>query len=555
MPGTGRWSAGGALALVLASGCVGCRTGPGKLIVHVVASLPNGPPLIGATVALQGMSLVAITNASGTATINPIAPGSYVLRTTAAGLCTGTTEVLIPEGTTVEITVSPCVSSVDQVIINNNTSGVDAWTLLDRLRTDGSTTDCANDEIYSSAFLIDLARNALPLSGTPPCASSLTIFSRSAGVFRLDGPPWTVELGDAITTVLPDTRTPLPLRFWITSSDAGTKNIIVNVHLKTMEDLFSDNRVGIVASWSPSDMVTMAEVAPANPTEQNRLKSVIGTTCNSARAIAREPTIYRADALNVYYVDDLTDPSGSTSVYGWYCYQQGVPNILFMWADDDREHMLAHEVGHALGLVEPRDGHAFPVAGYQGLEADHVMGYDTGSHTKLTIGQIFRMSLSRRSWINAPIASGFSSRDLWRLGLGMAVEAPIDCPCDSRNPSPLPCPRITLGIGWPPPAATAPHPACQASGLPATVTLNCGEVSPNFPVVLKDEAGNPVTGGTGYWDLDNPRVASVQPDATTRGAKITALHAGTARVTVYVGGPSASQSINVTVPPSATCLP
>jgi hypothetical protein len=93
------------------------------------------------------------------------------------------------------------------------------------------------------------------------------------------------------------------------------------------------------------------------------------------------------------------------------------------------DNVLAHEMGHALGLVEPWEwsGHADDV---KGMSSDNLMwaGLDDAvahSRYRLSIGQVFRMHFDKRSWLN----------------FGQTA---TDCGCDPY--AVRPCPKMSADV-------------------------------------------------------------------------------------------------------------
>ena len=539
------------------------------LVTHDPVSMA---PLAGARVSIVGGTVSGVTGTAGHVVFPTPGSGHVLVRAGLIGYCTRQVDVtLLSDGRTY-VTIPLC-GQPDHVQIGGNTSGEDAVVLLDALVESGTSTHCRNDLLLLDPSSAPVAGNAVPPgTGSPPCSSTAAIFTSTNGAELLapaGGLGWTAAVGDEVGATLPATKTPLPLRFWISLSPGSTVNagdLIRNIHLKTLADLLLKHRTGIEANWKLSDgtegIKTVLDAAGGNATAATALRAIIGKSCQNARAITLDSRIYEPEALNVYYVDGVVDPEG-TNRYGWYCYEQGVGNILFVEAESqDAPHMLAHELGHALGLLEPWDGHAYEAIGYTVPESQNVMGYGPGDHDVFTLGQVFRMSFSKYSWLNAKRpTSGTSARDAWLTGLGLPLTTPVACPCEPRNPSPLDCPRSLFDLTREPPTTTVvPLAACKTDGLPGSASLSCGEVM-TVTVTFRDEAGNADAGARTYWDSDNTRVATVvlQDDPLTTlqkaVAEIHAWHAGTARITVYGGGPSASQTMALKVPAASGCTP
>lgn len=144
----------------------------------------------------------------------------------------------------------------------------------------------------------------------------------------------------------------------------------------------------------------------------------------------------RRDSLNVVYVDDIVGPAGASTGYsGYSCpFDNQVGAVIFISELERSGPTLAHEMGHALGLMEPAFGHTWGLQGfsYTNLMWTSASDAEKGARATLTLGQAFRMNLDSNSW-------------LVRLGLwtGMArrcdsLRVPGACPLLDRDIRGLP---------------------------------------------------------------------------------------------------------------------
>jgi hypothetical protein len=163
---------------------------------------------------------------------------------------------------------------------------------------------------------------------------------------------------------------------------------------------------------------------------------------------------YEADHINVYVVDAL----GNTAP-GRNCYDENPsgsePNIIFVGGVQYSWRTLAHELGHALGLVNAAPRAAGPLAGSYGpnavyghvdemwldpyLATDNLMYSGTHYIGQVTVGQIYRMHFDKLSWINKDF-------DVAAAGTNGYPRA-----CQNSPVSGGPCPPLTLHPtrGWP----------------------------------------------------------------------------------------------------------
>jgi len=161
--------------------------------------------------------------------------------------------------------------------------------------------------------------------------------------------------------------------------------------------------------------------------------SLLTPHCNSADVISMNPAIYDASKLNVYFVAHYGNIQGLTPANN--CWMKAHPEILFLsWQNANlTDPTLAHELGHALGLIHPKSlgGHTYAISGF---DAYNLMATNTDV-TSATVGQLYAMNFSSDSWINrsgSPLAKPVvrTCQDTWGAGE---------------------CPALTLvQLGWPP---------------------------------------------------------------------------------------------------------
>ena len=161
--------------------------------------------------------------------------------------------------------------------------------------------------------------------------------------------------------------------------------------------------------------------------------SVLTPHCNSSDVISMNPAIYDTSKINVYFVAHYGNIQGLTPANN--CWMKSHPEIAFLsWQNVNlTDPTLAHELGHALGLIHPKSlgGHTYAVAGF---DAYNLMATNTDV-TSATVGQLYAMNFSSDSWINrsgSPLTKPVvrTCQDTWGPGL---------------------CPALTLvQAGWPP---------------------------------------------------------------------------------------------------------
>jgi len=162
-------------------------------------------------------------------------------------------------------------------------------------------------------------------------------------------------------------------------------------------------------------------------------QSELTAHCNSADVISMNPAIYDASKINAYFVADYGNIQGLTPANN--CWMKSHPEILFLsWKNVNlTDPTLAHELGHALGLINPKalGGHTYAVPGF---DAYNLMATNTDV-TSATVGQLYAMNFSSESWINRS---------------GSLFTKPVVRTCQDSWGTGA-CPALTLvEPGWPP---------------------------------------------------------------------------------------------------------
>jgi hypothetical protein len=143
--------------------------------------------------------------------------------------------------------------------------------------------------------------------------------------------------------------------------------------------------------------------------------------------------------LNVYYVNSLDEFRGRTC--GWH--ESRPQDVIYVAWDKHSPTTFIHEVGHALGLTLPGQGHSDIVAGF---DLTNVMtsgenDLDPGGRFRFSVGQVFRMNADSASWLNwAHDALGNPVRG--------AGEPLLACQCGESDPTER-CPRLVDDVARP----------------------------------------------------------------------------------------------------------
>jgi hypothetical protein len=168
-------------------------------------------------------------------------------------------------------------------------------------------------------------------------------------------------------------------------------------------------------------------------------KLMDGLSSGGAMAAMQDPA-----RLNVYFVGYIHgDPDG------WTCYGDKDPNksryVILVSKVVHTPSTLAHEIGHALGLLmratlpdgtpSPDDGDVNELKLDPYLPVDNLMYSGVGDVAQITVGEVYRMHFDKHSW-------------LWH-GVTGSGGYPRQCQADPVVGGP--CPPLTLQPtrGWP----------------------------------------------------------------------------------------------------------
>ena len=536
------------LLLLVVSGC-----DDGSIRVTVRGSDPAGTPVPNATVSLAGTTLSGMTAPDGTVSFDPVAPGEYTVRASSSTVTCPpqerTVSVIAGEA---QVTLWLCADVVETLGAPNEPiiAAVDLHT------NNGASSQCEEDRLFGGIEAIILQVNALPpATATPPCSRGVAILSNSRAFFydnTLSAVAWTAARGDVYSAPLAPGRIRVPVRIFISDAQlteaqrTDVKDLITGIHLPQTHTLFADSfsgfeLVGSEADGGPPEIID-ASTLPGDA------HGAIGSGCGRAAMIKPNPAVYGAGQINVYYVRDVTDPPNAK---GYNCVAEGAPNIIFVDHDQSDAFTLAHEIGHALGLLLPDWGHTDLTGGFYLDGGNHplnVMSDYALAPAYFSVGQVARMNLGTESWLNQPSHADGSSV---RHRQAVFPTLPIISTCGCLETDVLAdCPALVLDI---PRAGTLKPPegtdfACSVTTT-ATQTVGC---SASAAIEAQFWKASGIKGfGDGRFGSLSPDIVTVTLDAQSPGkmtGTITGISPGSAIVRAYGGGAYTAIAVTVTGP-------
>lgn len=270
----------------------------------------------------------------------------------------------------------------------------------------------------------------------PLCIAEVAVFQPGQAMQVLQPVnPWK-DGSDPAIIVGPVVPLPVALNVWVVgkqSMSAATRQELLDqvaADLVHAVQLFDQNRVGITLDYRAIDATRLL-----GPTSNEA--GGLGDGCmdvGGARALGGE--YYKADRLNVYYVETISMPD-EEDLKGYTCFWQEAPNIIYVSWDARSDATLAHELAHAFGLQAPASGHTTDYAGFdeRNLMWTGLDDAEANARDHLTLGQAYRMNVDARSFVNAARGSlGPLRRGIVKVCQCTAGETE-PCPKLSRDPS------------------------------------------------------------------------------------------------------------------------
>jgi hypothetical protein len=446
------------------------------------------------------------------------------------------------EGSSAQVTITVSApGAADRIVFSTNAGADLVVTLLDGRYLPGGTAQCVNDLVLSGVTDATLAANMLSPGG---CRTEAVTFSVGDAMLDEDDAAvvsWTDGSADAVTLDLAGPFLGVPTVIWVNSTglaDLAAKRAAIGNDLAHIQDVLDQSRTGIQLIGDASGLPDIKD-AGSTP---------LGQGCTEV-STAQAGGMHTAEYLNIYYVNGVTDGRA-----GWYCYQQDAANVAYVDLAAAVT-TLGHEIGHALGLLEPWNGHVDVMDGFPD-DGSNVMWIGIGTRDHVSIGQAFRMNSSSWSWVNQDRPGTSTVREAWAAAQGVPAPPVRPCQCDpERLDGVCPLPRLD----HPTPTGSVVNenliPVCLVTTMvPTSVPLDCGAIRDVAASFFYRTVAEPARGGV-LWLSRSPAIARVEAiEETGSGAddhvypaRITGVAAGAATVVVYGGGPSAMGTIMLTI--------
>lgn len=336
-----------------------------------------------------------------------------------------------PPARVVMVPPAPADPDFDGVALPHKPGDPPAIVLLDAIEGGMFQEDLMVAVAGRAFFDRNLADGAGPRSTAPEVAT----FSGDGGFLFEDrvsmgGGTWTNLRGDLLQrATLPDRA-----KVSVVLLDAAEEDVRLQMsdHLDLAQVVFDRSRLGI-------ELETVAEAASSAPLSwsfawesRDDIHEKFGIGDPIASELKSRPVIYAV------YVEDHGISSGMSHLLGL---SKTPPfGLVTILADPPSPLILAHELGHALGL-------RYGIISQGGGHADEGMGFDCsnlmwiGIHSecpsnqdRLSLGQAFRIRVDQLGWLQKTGAGG-ESRDCrgdslqdWKAG-----DSDYPCPCISLD--------------------------------------------------------------------------------------------------------------------------
>ena len=413
----------------------------------LVASVEIVPPVVHAEVG-SAFELLAIARAADNSPL--VNPGPYSWssantelssktenKTVVSGFSAGTHRIELTVGgktASMELRVAPAAVSGDRVRMPHTNGNPVAVVLIDA--TDNGSKECYHDLIYRVSATALLNEN---LTTDDACVDRMTAFDINRGV-RFDlAQLWTPNSDDK-GPALPEPLV-VDVVAWYRVSESGFDPVAAaKAEVAYTNSIYAARRAGMVFQI----------VADQGGVDGSTRDFIVNTTdpdpCSGAATqLGIDPI--RPGTLNIVYVKHIMFGEDA-GVRGLACAgTDGQPRILIISRLRMLPSTLAHELAHLMGLSSAtfsdwRGGHTtfldtFDPTNLMWSQENATVGLPRDN---LSLGQVFRMNVDKRSWVNVE-QSGVTPPKRIRIGDTLL--------CQSSRDTQEPCPKLALDVGKP----------------------------------------------------------------------------------------------------------
>jgi len=200
---------------------------------------------------------------------------------------------------------------------------------------------------------------------------------------------------------------------WLAVANLAGMSGLVEHEIRLVDSVLARNRVGIEIGNPPIDTISPVSITGAQLSEAcARDSGAAAFFAPLSAGSAVVPDYNEVEVLNIVYVTSI---SGTTRAYACDHMAGSLGGLILVDAGENLPMDLGHEVGHALGL-QGAGNHVDMHPELEQLWHVNMMSDLTGtwlrSLDQLTIGQAWRMNISRDSWINIQLSPPPEEQDI-----------------------------------------------------------------------------------------------------------------------------------------------
>lgn len=361
-------------------------------------------------------------------------------KTVVSGFSAGTHRIELTVGgqtASMTLNVAPSPASGDRVRVPHVNGNPVAAVLIDA--TDNSSGSCYHDLLYRVSTGASLTENLTTRTG---CADRLTAFDINRGVLFDLANLWKPAL-DNVSATLPDPLVVDVVAWYRASVPTGFDPVDAATHdVDYANSIYAARRAGMSFRF-------VAGQGGADGSIRNYIANVAdidADPCLDATSQLGIPQPVQG-TINIVYVEQIIF-GVDRDVRGLACAAAGGgPRLVIISRLRMLTSSLAHELAHLMGLSKAtlssdwRGGHTtfldtFDSTNLMWAQENATVGLPRDN---LSLGQVFRMNLDERSWVN--VRRTGTTHQTIRTGDTL--------PCQGSRDTQDPCPKLALDVGKP----------------------------------------------------------------------------------------------------------